>query len=87
MVPSVLASRPVTTRATVDLPAPLEPISAVTPGGGNGEGDVEQGPVGAVAGADAVDLEGRGAGVAAARRSPAGSAAVGAGSVTPSTPR
>ena len=34
MAPLVLARRPVTTRATVDLPAPLEPIRAVTPPAG-----------------------------------------------------
>ncbi len=33
-VPAVLASSPVTTRDTVDLPAPLEPIRAVTPRSG-----------------------------------------------------
>ncbi len=31
MAPLVLASSPVTTRDTVDLPAPLEPMRAVTP--------------------------------------------------------
>ncbi len=31
MAPAVLASKPVTTLDTVDFPAPLEPINAVTP--------------------------------------------------------
>ncbi len=34
ILPSVLGTNPLTTRATVDFPAPLEPSKAVTPPAG-----------------------------------------------------